>query len=62
MTGQPSVSVPGATTADGLPVGVLLTGRFGDDARLLAAAAQLERAGGAPESATPRCGRRRVLR
>jgi amidase len=49
VTGQPSVSVPGATTADGMPVGVLLTGRIGEDARLLAAAAQLERAGGAPE-------------
>lgn len=48
VTGQPSVSVPGATTADGLPVGVLLTGRVGDDARLLTAAAQLEAAGDAP--------------
>jgi amidase len=42
LTGQPSVSLPAATTADGTPVGVLLTGRYGDDGRLLAAAAQLE--------------------
>jgi amidase len=42
VTGQPSVSVPGSTTEDGLPVGVLLSGAYGADARLLAAAAQLE--------------------
>jgi amidase len=42
VTGQPAVSVPGCTTEDGLPVGVMLTGRYGADARLLAAAAQLE--------------------
>ncbi|GAA1895105.1 amidase [Asanoa iriomotensis] len=43
VTGQPSVSVPVGATGDGMPVGVLLSGRYGDDARLLAAAAQLER-------------------
>jgi amidase len=42
VTGQPSVSLPVGTTADGMPVGALLTGRYGDDGRLLAAAAQLE--------------------
>ncbi|GIF51082.1 amidase [Asanoa ferruginea] len=46
VTGQPSVSVPTSATTDGLPVGVLLSGRYGDDARLLAAAAQLERLAG----------------
>ena len=46
VTGQPSVSLPIAATADGLPVGALLTGRYGDDARLLAAAAALEQATG----------------
>lgn len=46
LTGQPSVSLPVATTADGLPVGVLLSGRPGEDARLLAAAAEMERAMG----------------
>jgi amidase len=43
VTGQPSVSVPAVTTADGMPVGVLLSGRYGDDGRVLAAAAELER-------------------
>jgi amidase len=46
VTGQPSVTVPTGATSDGLPVGVLLSGRYGDDARLLAAAAQLERLAG----------------
>ncbi|MET8371573.1 amidase [Micromonospora sp. DT68] len=45
VTGDPSVSLPvGTTAADGLPVGVLLTGRYGHDARLLETAAQLEHA------------------
>jgi amidase len=43
VTGQPSVSLPVATTPEGMPVGALLTGRYGEDARLLAAAAELER-------------------
>jgi len=42
VTGQPSVSLPVTVTASGQPVGVLLSARPGDDARLLAAAAQLE--------------------
>ncbi|SCG65417.1 amidase [Micromonospora halophytica] len=42
VTGQPSVSLPIGRTATDLPVGVLLTGRYGDDARLIATAAQLE--------------------
>ncbi|MEV4122417.1 amidase [Micromonospora sp. NPDC049645] len=42
VTGDPSVSLPVGVTIDGLPVGVLLTGRYGDDARLIATAAQLE--------------------
>jgi amidase len=47
VTGQPSVSMPGSTTGEGLPVGVLLSSPLGDDARLLAAAAQLETVYGA---------------
>ncbi|MDG4805760.1 amidase [Micromonospora sp. WMMD1120] len=43
VTGDPSVSLPLGATADGLPVGVLLTGRYGDDGRLIATAAQLEK-------------------
>ncbi|MER5458907.1 amidase [Micromonospora sp. NPDC002389] len=46
VTGQPSVSLPVGVTAEGLPVGVLLTGRYGDDARLIATAAQLEGSSG----------------
>lgn len=46
VTGDPSVSLPVGVTADGLPVGVLLSGRQGADARLLAAAAQLEQLSG----------------
>lgn len=44
VTGQPSVSLPVGRTPQGLPVGALLTARYGDDARLLAVAAELERA------------------
>ncbi|MFI7573808.1 amidase [Micromonospora sp. NPDC049497] len=46
VTGDPSVSLPVGVTAEGLPVGVLLSGRYGDDARLVATAAQLEYASG----------------
>ncbi|MDM4720388.1 amidase [Micromonospora sp. WMMA1363] len=46
VTGDPSVSLPVGVTAEGLPVGVLLSGRYGDDARLIATAAQLERCSG----------------
>jgi amidase len=49
VTGQPSVTVPFGRTADGAPVGVLLTGAHGSDARLLALAAQLEQAGPGPD-------------
>ncbi|WBC17540.1 amidase [Micromonospora sp. WMMA1998] len=42
VSGDPSVSLPVGRTAEGLPVGVLLTGRYGDDATLIATAAQLE--------------------
>jgi amidase len=43
VTGQPAASVPAALDDDGLPVGVQLVGRPGDDERLVALAAQLER-------------------
>jgi amidase len=43
-TGQPSMSVPLVWNAQGLPIGVMFTGRFGDDATLFRLAAQLEAA------------------
>jgi amidase len=42
VTGQPSVTLPIGATADGLPVGVMLTAATGADALLLALAGQLE--------------------
>jgi amidase/6-aminohexanoate-cyclic-dimer hydrolase len=44
MSGQPSASVPLHWTAQGLPVGVMFTTRFGEDATLIRLAAQLEKA------------------
>ena len=44
VTGMPAVSLPLHMTADGLPVGVMLAGRPGEDHRLLALAAQVEQA------------------
>jgi amidase len=54
VTGMPAVSLPLHMTPDGLPVGVMLAGRPGEDHRLLALAAQVEAA--APwEGRTPPC-------
>ena len=44
VTGQPAMSVPLHWNDAGLPIGVQLAGRFGDDALLLCVAAQLEAA------------------
>jgi len=42
VTGQPAISLPLAMSRDGLPVGVQLAARYGDEAMLLRIAAQLE--------------------
>jgi amidase len=42
VTGQPAASVPAGLDDDGLPVGVQLVGRRGEDALLLALSAQIE--------------------
>jgi Asp-tRNA(Asn)/Glu-tRNA(Gln) amidotransferase A subunit family amidase len=44
VTGQPSMSVPLHWTPDGLPVGVMFSARFGDEATMFRLAAQLEKA------------------
>jgi amidase len=44
VTGMPAASLPLHWTADGLPVGVMLAGRPGEDHRLLALCAQVEAA------------------
>ncbi|HKP22087.1 MAG TPA: amidase family protein, partial [Thermoleophilaceae bacterium] len=42
LTGQPAISVPGGMSDDGLPIGVMIVGRSGDEATLIGLAAQLE--------------------
>lgn len=42
ISGSPSASLPMHKTADGLPVGVMLTGRTGDEATVLHVARELE--------------------
>jgi Asp-tRNA(Asn)/Glu-tRNA(Gln) amidotransferase A subunit family amidase len=44
LTGQPSMSVPLSRSEAGLPIGVMFTARFGDEASLYRLAGQLERA------------------
>jgi amidase len=44
VTGQPSVSLPVAHSADGLPIGVQVVARFGDEATLVRVSRDLEEA------------------
>ncbi|HVZ85936.1 MAG TPA: amidase [Polyangia bacterium] len=44
VTGQPAMTVPLCWNAAGLPIGIQLAGRFGDEATLFRVAAQLEAA------------------
>ena len=44
MTGQPALSLPLDWSAGGLPIGVQLIGRPGDEATLLSLGGQLEEA------------------
>jgi amidase len=44
MTGQPAISLPLCQSASGLPIGIQVVGRYGDEATLLKLAAQLEQA------------------
>jgi amidase len=44
VTGQPAISLPLGQSSEGLPIGVQLVARYGDEATLLRLAAQLEQA------------------
>jgi amidase len=44
VSGQPAVNVPLHWSEDGLPIGVMLAGRMGDEATLISLSAQLEQA------------------
>ncbi|MGQ0532509.1 MAG: amidase family protein, partial [Caulobacteraceae bacterium] len=43
MTGQPSLSLPLAQSSSNLPIGMMFTGRYADEATLFRLAGQLEK-------------------
>jgi amidase len=47
VTAHPAISIPFAFTVDGLPIGLQLVGRYGDEHNLLALGAAIEAAAGA---------------
>ena len=53
ITGQPAMSLPLHWTADGLPIGVMVTGRSADETTLFQLAGQVERATGWPDRRPP---------
>jgi amidase len=53
VTGQPAIALPVHVTPEGLPVGVQAVGRIGEEATLLAFAAQIEPAAGWRERRAP---------
>jgi len=53
MTGQPACAVPAGLSQDGLPIGMQLVGRPGDEATLISLAAQLEAELGWPQQRPP---------
>jgi len=44
VSGQPAVNIPLYSNADGLPIGIMLAGRMGDEGTLISLSAQLEQA------------------
>jgi Asp-tRNA(Asn)/Glu-tRNA(Gln) amidotransferase A subunit family amidase len=57
LTGEPSISLPLARTASGLPIGVMLTAALGEEGLLLRVASQLEAAAPWPTAPAPLAGR-----
>jgi Asp-tRNA(Asn)/Glu-tRNA(Gln) amidotransferase A subunit family amidase len=57
LAGLPAIALPLARDPDGLPLGVQLLGRTGDDAGLAAVAAWLVAAAGTPRARPPQAAR-----